>query len=720
MFGLLACERAEMRAVAGDIAVAPAGLHFQQWVGFPASRPLTLKNTSRADRTVTLATAPPFSVEGALTVPGGVEVTFPVSFDPSAAGSTAGSLTVSDGENVGVVALDGTAVVPPVCAPSASCRTTAFDPVSGTCVESVSADGTACESANACLLGGACLRGACLGSALDCGDSNPCTVDSCEPATGCLHEAVRCAAPMDPCKVARCEPLLGCVEVDAADGTACGPADCVTAKVCLLGQCKSVAVPDGAVCADATACQGQGVCRQQRCDRPAATPLTGWSQLGEQLVSFRGVSDSSQNLYWVECAVGGIAGAWCMDSCTLCAVTSVTKNGGQRFQAVLGGPPDDPQQLPHLLAGAHFVYALKNSVGSVSTADGAAQWSVPLLASMPGAPDYANFFGVRALAADSGGAVYLTIARWFQGGVDAVLARQNLLLKIDSSNGAVLLTRYYDSDLSGPVLDEHDNLYLGLVAHTGITAVAPVPQLLSLDPAGVERWRAPVTSSPTPLAAYHGEVTLQGGEVRAALDGTWRAAAPPGGLLRNALMSSTARTLLHQFQGCSCCETCGEVCDCAPQPPTVTALALPPGGTTPWWEVPVATPTGLSITLSDSVATAAGDTLVAVAASPPWPPAGLPGPMTALLGLTSSGATRFSCVLPPTPQPFGSGGGSTFSSAVALLDGRWAVVETIQCNTCVHNPAPRVRVFDLPGEAPATHGWVGAYGGPSGASRPLP
>ncbi len=51
--------------------------------------------------------------------------------------------------------------------------------------------GAPCSDANACTAGDVCsTTGQCVsGAPLNCDDNNTCTVDSCDPARGCVHEA---------------------------------------------------------------------------------------------------------------------------------------------------------------------------------------------------------------------------------------------------------------------------------------------------------------------------------------------------------------------------------------------------------------------------------------------------------------------------------------------------------------------------------------------------
>jgi len=108
--------------------------------------------------------------------------------------------------------------------------------------------------------------GCVAGPALDCDDSNSCTDDSCDPDQGCLHQnlpdgtacggdvcgpanctAGQClpADPLecddsDPCTLDWCNPGEGCVHAPAEDGTECGAcmicenAQCVEDMDCVL------------------------------------------------------------------------------------------------------------------------------------------------------------------------------------------------------------------------------------------------------------------------------------------------------------------------------------------------------------------------------------------------------------------------------------------------------------------------------------------------------
>jgi hypothetical protein len=684
---LLGCERRGLQGVLGDVQVSSAALHFQTtFIGLPKTRTLTLVNGSRSDRALTAKVEAPFSTPAELLVPGGAAFELTVTFAPSEKGPAQATLQLSDGKRSFEIALDGEGAPVPACAPSGPCRASSFD--GKACVETLSADGSACSSASACIEGGMCSAGICVGAARDCGDGDRCTEDACEPGGGCVHYAAACADPADPCKVASCDPVLGCVAADAPDGTACGAADCVTAKVCLSGQCKAVAVPDGAACGVATPCQASGVCQAQSCVRPAVQPLVeAWSYgfPGEQ-ADFRGVTDSAQNLYWVECTGLG------------CAAISYTRDGVQRFRQPLPQAQGATSVVLHLIAADHLVYAIGTSVGAVSTTNGAVEWSVPLADALQGGPDTAEFFSVRFLVADGIGHAWALVQRNQGSNV-----RQDALLELDVSSGAVLQRRFYDAETVGGAVDEHDNLFLGAwVSGTGA-------QLFSLNAQGAERFRIGVMADPTPVAAYHGEVMLKHGEVRSALDGSLRALGMVGTANTSPVMSAAARGYLFQTQSYGCCTGCE--CKLPVMPPEIDAASFAPGTAMPSWQVTIANTSGTSVppTISNPLGTRAGDMLFTVTTNVT--------PST-LEALTAAGTERFSCELPEGLQS--ALGYVDYTGAAALLNGRWAVLERIECRNCTHNPNPRLRIFETPGLAAPQHGWVSPGGASAGASRPLP
>lgn len=284
---------------------------------------------------------------------------------------------------------------------------------------------------------------------------------------------------------------------------------------------------------------------------------------------------------------------------------------------------------------------------------------------------------------------------------NSAFPRNHALLKIDAVSGIVQFARYFNGELTNVVVDEHDNVFFANYPQQ-MGGVYEAPELRSVDSAGVDRWLVSpaVPSSVTPVSVFNGQVVLTEGRVVSTIDGSTLSPALPLGTMRNALMSSTGRTLLLP-------PTLTKPIILPPR--TVRAIWVPSQSVVPAWDQLVAeTDNQIWFGLvSDLAASASGDVLVAGAIGPS---------STLLTALTSSGTTRFACEVANAPPDVTL----RFDSAVALLDGRWAVVEHYECRVCDGGDSNRLRVFAVPGERPATHGWVGSFGGPFGDSRPAP
>ena len=69
-----------------------------------------------------------------------------------------------------------------------------------------------------------------------CDDGDACTVDACEPSTGCVHTSIASdCTDADPCTEDLCDPAVGCVFPDAPAGTYCPTGD----EKCPGGGCQS-------------------------------------------------------------------------------------------------------------------------------------------------------------------------------------------------------------------------------------------------------------------------------------------------------------------------------------------------------------------------------------------------------------------------------------------------------------------------------------------------
>ncbi len=79
-----------------------------------------------------------------------------------------------------------------VCNDNQVCTTDSCNAVSGACVFTPVAAGTACDAdGSVCTVNDACAGGVCVpGATKNCDDSNPCTTDSCDMAAGCTSTAV--------------------------------------------------------------------------------------------------------------------------------------------------------------------------------------------------------------------------------------------------------------------------------------------------------------------------------------------------------------------------------------------------------------------------------------------------------------------------------------------------------------------------------------------------
>ncbi len=123
------------------------------------------------------------------------------------------------------------------------CRKAVCDPVARKCVTEDLVNQTPCGLYNLCILNGKCLDGVCVGGAPDCIDDNPCTTDSCDPTTGCVHTLMDEGAECDdglPCTINdRC--LYGQEEGDVYCE---GETNCPTDDPCMLGSCD----PDSREC----------------------------------------------------------------------------------------------------------------------------------------------------------------------------------------------------------------------------------------------------------------------------------------------------------------------------------------------------------------------------------------------------------------------------------------------------------------------------------------
>ncbi|MFH1531664.1 MAG: hypothetical protein ABIK09_13140 [Pseudomonadota bacterium] len=118
--------------------------------------------------------------------------------------------------------------------PNATCLQPTCDAGTGECGFGPDNDAMPCADADACTIGETCAEGVCTGGqAANCNDGNPCTDDSCDPATGCQNTP----------NTAACQDGDICTLNDQCDGGECkggAPLDCDDNNPCTADQCESV------------------------------------------------------------------------------------------------------------------------------------------------------------------------------------------------------------------------------------------------------------------------------------------------------------------------------------------------------------------------------------------------------------------------------------------------------------------------------------------------
>lgn len=115
-----------------------------------------------------------------------------------------------------------------------------------------------CTDSSVCTEGDLCQGSACSsGKVLVCDDGNVCTSDACDPKVGCVFTFV----------TASCNDGNSCTDQDTCVAGICAgaPKNCndgnaCTEDSCSGGTCSSKAVPFGTLCGDSSLCNKQGVC----------------------------------------------------------------------------------------------------------------------------------------------------------------------------------------------------------------------------------------------------------------------------------------------------------------------------------------------------------------------------------------------------------------------------------------------------------------------------
>lgn len=493
----------------GELVIDQSIIEFPRtFVGYPTKADFVVKNTGFTRLSMQLAITGPYSMEnGRPSIHGGAKEGLPVTFDPGRAGRHEGVLSVTiDGETREVL-LVGLAEDPPACVPSGPCFVVEFDPKSGECVETMLPNDAPCESGNKCQVVEVCADGVCVGQQRNCFDDNVCTTDSCEPSIGCVSvdQSSSCPQTSNPCKVAICDRDDGCGFADAPDFTPCGDADCRTADVCIGGTCERVDVPDGIECIDEC---GLGKCKDGECERPEGDRLRQlWSYeppAGNTVV-FGGVSDGAGQLYWTESDRNGVT-----------SLVSATPGGVIRYRAPTFFPGDVDERGVVLEEGLLLVAgAASPGVQAFLPSDGSSPWERTLgdelSAEVGGCPCLVS--GGSLTRTETSRVAYAARVHRGAGG----LATHTLVAVIRTGSGEVAWAQGFEGALAAPpVADELGNLYL-LVEH-----LSPDPQeaeLISIDPAGGERFRVPAARGAVPLSVWDERVQQAADVLLATADG---------------------------------------------------------------------------------------------------------------------------------------------------------------------------------------------------------
>eukprot|EP00755_Sulcionema_specki_P018497 Sspe_Gene.67030::Locus_39573_Transcript_1_1_Confidence_1.000_Length_998::g.67030::m.67030 len=127
------------------------------------------------------------------------------------------------------------------CTPSTSCHESTCNPATGTCVETVKADGEACNDGNDVTFDDKCTSGTCQGT-------NPCDTKVCWAKSTC-HDA------------GMCDRTTGeCTHPAKPNGTPCNDGNFATTRdQCINGECKGEDLCRDVVCEDLP-CHSPGTC----------------------------------------------------------------------------------------------------------------------------------------------------------------------------------------------------------------------------------------------------------------------------------------------------------------------------------------------------------------------------------------------------------------------------------------------------------------------------
>ncbi len=508
VLAIAGCGEDKLERDTGTLQPRESSLNFGGvFIGASHALPLHFDNQSRSPQRVTVKLEGPYTVSPAhLEVGAGGTGEVQITFTPTSVGRADSSAELVLDPNNAVVSLLGVGLADQQCSTPPLCHALNFDPQAGVCVDSLIPDGTECT--DDCTLEGHCASGVCIGTLRDCSDTDPCTLDSCEPGIGCVNRTsiLACPTSTNPCMVPVCNSQSGCGFTPVRDGTSCGPADCTTANVCVAGVCTLQNVPEGSPCGSDSPCQAKGTCQGQQCNQaaPAVQTQIAWEQPVpvNSVLHFLALADAQGNVYWAEHQVTP-------DGSTVqIFLVSATPNGFLRYRKQIASYPDDGYDETMKIVGTIkgnmiLLFDQPSHLDVFDIHDGSWIWGHDFSELVPQFyhPDQETGHedvhlmqfvddGVQ-LAVSAMGVTHDTRTDHMQG---------IWIYAMDWTSGAVNWTWTTDGRPRRLLADEYNNLYLSAwqintsVSYSyanGVTDFATLTdgQLLSMDSTGAIRWQ---------------------------------------------------------------------------------------------------------------------------------------------------------------------------------------------------------------------------------------
>lgn len=142
------------------------------------------------------------------------------------------------------------------CNDSNTCTDDSCNAATG-CVNARRPDNVTCDDGNACTVNDRCAAGRCTGTGNNCDDDNPCTTDACDPST-------QLCTPVNVANNTPCSDNNQCTTEDKCQNGRCvagGPLDCTDTDPCTTNSCEPATgcravANDGGACGDAGAPDG--------------------------------------------------------------------------------------------------------------------------------------------------------------------------------------------------------------------------------------------------------------------------------------------------------------------------------------------------------------------------------------------------------------------------------------------------------------------------------